>query len=112
MQVKTLISILAVGTALAFAGPASAQSMINGTAISADDLPKVQARCDELANAADTESLSEDTKENSTDTNAGAADATVETTPQANEAANATSAIDLDTLTLEACTDAGLTTAM
>ncbi len=59
MQVKTLVSIVALGTALAFAGPAAAQT-IDGVAISANDLPKVQARCDELANASATQSVSTD----------------------------------------------------
>lgn len=110
MQVKTLVSILAVSTALAFAGPASAQTMFNGAPLSDDDLPKVQARCDELANAATTESISEDGADQDDQSNdAGQADATIESAPQANE--DATTAVDLDTVTLEMCNDAGLTTA-
>jgi len=114
MQVKTFASIIALGTALALAAPAAAQTQFNGTALSADDLPKVQARCDELANTASTESLAEDNEggdddgdrtNDETDDNSDAGGA-----PQANAAANATSAIDLDTVTLEMCTEAGLST--
>jgi hypothetical protein len=113
MQVKILVSILAVGTALAFAGPVSAQPMINGAAISAEDLPKVQARCDELANAGETESLVEDEENGGGEAGEAAeADATVESVPQTNQVDEATtSSIDLETVTLEACTEAGLTTA-
>ena len=111
MQVKTLISILAVSTALAFAGPASAQTM-NGNAISADDLPKVQARCDELSTAATT-SPAADQGADKTTTEAGQADATLNSAPQTNAADEATtSSVDLDTLTLEMCTEAGLSKAM
>jgi len=111
MQTKMLVSILGLSAALAFSGPAWAQVVFNGTALSDEDLPKVQARCDELANAASTESLStEGSGDQSEDVNdAGQADATVNDAPQAIE--DPTTAIDLDTVTLEACNEAGLTTA-
>ena len=106
MQVKALFSVLAVATALSFAGPAFAETTINGAVVSADDLPKVQARCDELAGTADN-SLSGNTPcANNSD--AASADATTTDTPKVNEVDNATSKIDLDTLTVEACTTAGL----
>lgn len=112
MQVKTLVSIVAVSAALAFSGPAWAQTMFNGAPLSADDEPKVQARCDELANAENTESLAEQTNADDDANDAGQAAAGAEAVPQANEAENATSTIDLDTITLEMCTEAGLTGAM
>lgn len=105
MQVKTLFSVLAVATALSFAGPAFAETTINGAVVSADDLPKVQARCDEIANTA-TSSLSTDDTAMKSD--AAAADATTTDTPKVNEIDQATSTIDLDTLTVETCTTAGL----
>ncbi|WP_375452819.1 hypothetical protein [uncultured Devosia sp.] len=115
MQVKTLVSIIALGTALAFAGPAAAQT-IDGVTISADDLPKVQARCDELANAGATESLTESSddsdmgSEDSADTDDNA-DATITNPPQVNGTDESTvTSVDLNTLTIESCTTGGLVT--
>lgn len=105
MQVKTLFSVLAVATALSFAGPAFAETTLNGAVVSADDLPKVQARCNELAGTTDNSLTAKDPGDKS---DAASADATTTDTPKVNELDNATSKIDLDTLTVEACTTAGL----
>lgn len=106
MQVKTLFSVLAVATAFSFAGPAFAQTTINGAVISESDLPKVQARCDELSGTADNSLTAKDPGSNNAD--AASADATTTDTPKVNEVDNATSTIDLETLTLDACKTAGL----
>jgi len=104
MQVKTLVSILALSTAFAFAGPSFAQTMVNGVEVSADDLPKVQARCAEIMTSAESESLSQDNDSKETSENAAAADATTSgTVPQVDAAAQATSTFDLDTLNAELC---------
>lgn len=110
MNLKTTLSALALTAAFAVTGPAFAQTMINGAAVPEADLPAVQQRCDELKTADDTASLA--------DTKAGdevvkdAGDAATPDAPLPNEAANATTTVDLDNLTLEACVEAGLSTAM
>lgn len=105
MQVKTLFSVMAVATALSFAGPAFAETTINGAVVSSNDLPKVQARCNELAGTTDNSLTAKDPGPKS---DAAAADATTTDTPKVNEIDQATSTIDLDTLTVEICTTAGL----
>jgi len=107
MQFKVLASTAALAAAMIFAGPASAQSSIGGVAIPESELAAVQARCDELKTAEDVPSES---------TNESPADAQLEnpgdndTEAEASGAAEATTTIDLDTLDLQACVDAGLVT--
>jgi hypothetical protein len=117
MRIKALVSAIAITSALTLSGGAFAQTMINGVEVSEDDLPGLQERCDELNVAATTESLSgtdssEGEMEDGMDTgeSAGQADATIEDAPDVNEVENATSGIDLDTVDLQACIDAGLIT--
>lgn len=110
MNLKTSLSAVALTAALALSGPAFAQTMINGAAVSEADLPAVQQRCDELKTADDTASLADPKAGDETTENAG--DAATPDAPQPNEAANATTAVDLDNLTLEACVEAGLVSAM
>jgi hypothetical protein len=126
MQFKALVSALALGAAVSLAGPVSAQDaaaqdmMINGVAIPEDEMAAVQARCDELAEASENESLASDAdadeeaddSDNADDSDsvdsAGEADATIDDAPAVNEVEDATSVIDLDTIDLQACVDAGL----
>jgi hypothetical protein len=105
MRLKTIASALVLSSAMIFGGSAFAQTTIAGQAITADDLPKVQERCDQLSLAATTPSLTE-TKP--ADDTAGGADATVDDAENTNELANATSKIDLDSVTIEDCAAAGL----
>ena len=53
MKVRTLLSIAAMTSALAFPGYALAQDqhMISGKAVPADQVAEVQAKCDELHKA-------------------------------------------------------------
>ncbi|GHA16062.1 hypothetical protein GCM10007989_08830 [Devosia pacifica] len=110
MHIKTLVSTFAIGAALAFAGPAAAQTMINGTEISEDDMAAVEARCDELFVASATDSIANDNDDGIEEDNdsAGSIDATIEDAPDVNDLENATTTIDLDTIDLQACMDAGL----
>lgn len=116
MTIKSALSILALSTSLAFTGSAMAQTSINGVDVTDADLPAVQQRCDELMVAESTQSTSTATEDsagadsNGADDSSGAADATIEDAPAVNEMANMTSTIDLDTITLQACLDAGLVT--
>lgn len=116
MTIKSALSILALSTSLAFAGSAMAQTSINGVDVSDSDLPAVQERCDQLLVADTTESTSTATDDaaeaenNGADDTASAADATIDDAPDVNEMANMTSSVDLDTITLQACLDAGLVT--
>ena len=107
MHVKSIVSAIALSAALALSGPAFAQTMFNGVELSADDLPAVTERCEQLATASETESLTE-ADESAADSTAGGTDATIADAPGVNEAENATTTIDLDTITLEQCTEAGL----
>lgn len=117
MHVKSIVSAIALSAALALSGPAFAQTMFNGAELSADDLPKVTERCEQLVTASTTESLTE-TEESTAggneaaSENAGSADATIENAPAVNDAAAATAGVDLDTITLEMCKEAGLGGAM
>ena len=101
MQVKSIISVLAISMTMAVAGPAFAQTSINGTEISADDLPKVQERCNEITTASGAETI-----ENTDDTSTAASptsDPTKDDSATAADAANATTTFDLDTLDAAAC---------
>ena len=110
MSIKTIASAIAISSAMLLSGSAYAQTVIGGATVSAEDLPKVQERCDQLALDASTASATE------TDADADAAteaDTTAtEATTDVNAPADATTAVDLEALTLEACTEAGLTKAM
>jgi len=115
MTIKSVLSVAAITIALT--GATFAQGMtMNGTAVAEGDMAAVQERCDQLANAESTESLtatSDDTNaSDGTNTNDATAgnDALVENAPGVNEAANATTTIDLDTISLQACVDGGFVT--
>jgi hypothetical protein len=108
MTIKSALSVVAL--TVAFSGAAFAQGMtINGVAVSDADLGAVQERCDQLANASTTQSLTDST-ESSADSTAGGTDATITEAPAVNEAQDSTATIDLDTVTLEACTTGGFVT--
>ena len=107
MTIKSALSVVALTVALT--GASFAQGMtLNGVAVSEGDMAAVQERCDQLANASATESLTE-TSDSSEDTTAGGTDATITDAPAVNEIEDATSTVDLDTVTLEACTAGGFT---
>jgi hypothetical protein len=123
MRVKSVVSALALTSAMFLSTGAFAQTMFNGAEVSADDLPGLQQRCTELVTASTNESLTEtesvtsssdDSDDDGTDSqsdaddNAGEANALTESVPDVNEVVNATSGIDLDSVTLEDCTEAGL----
>lgn len=116
MHAKSVVSAIALSAALALSGPAFAQTMLNGAEISADDLPAVQERCDQLKLAADTSGVSNDAQPEASDADetSSAADASTETegAEPVDETAEALTTIDLDTITLEACVEAGLVAAM
>lgn len=121
MHVKSVVSALALSTAMLISGAAIAQAqtatMIGEMSISAEDLPAVEERCTQLVTASTTESLTEDADDdaagdNTEDANAGEADATVEKVEDVNQLANNASTIDLDTITLEMCKAANLGGAM
>lgn len=111
MTIKSALSVVAL--TVAFSGAAFAQGMmINGAAVSETDQPAVQERCDQLSNAQATESLSPTTNETDASADASSAgtagvDATIDTAPAVNEVQDATTTIDLDTISLQACIDGG-----
>ena len=114
MTIKSALSVAAL--TLALSGAAFAQGMtMNGVAVSEADMPAVQERCDQLSNAEATQSLTDtpnaaaDTATDSNDSNASN-DAVLENAPATNEVQNATTKIDLDTISLQACIDGGFVT--
>ena len=108
MTIKSALSVVALTVALT--GASFAQGMtLNGVAVSEADAPAVQERCDQLANAESTQSLT-DTSSSNADSSAGTNDATLTNAPAVNEVQNATTSVDLDTVTLEACAAGGFTT--
>ena len=112
MQLKAFASTIALAAALAVSGPVYAQSMINGMTIPEAELAAVQERCDELKVAADTESLASEGQDMDDETAEDAGEAEVEDAPAADTgtAQATTPTIDLDTIDLQACVDAGLVT--
>jgi hypothetical protein len=106
----SLISSLAFATAIlvspvVVAQDAAAPTMIGQQALSADDLPAVQAQCNTLAGVAN-QGLSSDTN-SSNSTNDGAGDSGTDSqTPDGTAAA--TSKVDLAVITIEDCKAAGL----
>lgn len=111
MRVKTALTSLALVAGLTFSGSAYA-AMINGAEIPENEMAAVQQRCDELKVADDTQSLTTSSESNSS-TDEGKPsdtgdDAIVDNAPAVNEAADATTTINLDEITLQACMDAGL----
>lgn len=99
MHVKSVVSAIALSATMLLSGSAFAQTMFNGAEVSATDLPALQERCLDLSTAASTESIAGQPSVTS-DT---AGDAAAASVPQVNEAQNATTTIDLDTVTLEQC---------
>jgi RNA polymerase-binding transcription factor DksA len=88
---------------------------MNGAPVSESDMPAVQERCDQLSNADATQSLTDttsdaaDTASDANDSNASN-DAVLENAPATNQVENATTKIDLDTISLQACIDGGFVT--
>lgn len=111
MTIKSALSVAALTVALT--GAAFAQGMtMNGVAVSETDMPAVQERCDQLSNAEATQSLSPTVDSSSETASNGTAanDAVIENAPSTNEVQNATTTIDLDTISLQACIDGGFVT--
>lgn len=103
MQVKTIISAIAISFTMGVAGPVFAQTTINGTVISADDLPKVQARCDEITGAP--RSVSDEMSNNgeATDDPNTPSDDTKDDAANAEAATTASTTFDLDSLDAASC---------
>ena len=92
-----IITSLALATAM-LVGPAMAQTVIAGATLTAEELPIVQAHCDTLART-------DATGNSPSNENKTAVDATA-TAPAGDE--QLVKSIDLQTLTLENCKEAGL----
>ncbi|HEV7276738.1 MAG TPA: hypothetical protein VGN80_10655 [Devosiaceae bacterium] len=119
MHIKNIVSPIALAVALSFAGGASAQTMVGGVDVPNEDLPEVQNLCNSLAAGAN-DSLAETNDSiasgNDDDDDDDGADAEVgqaDPDPAADDGAasdldNAVTTIDLDTITLADCTEAGL----
>ncbi|WDR03858.1 hypothetical protein PSQ19_07435 [Devosia algicola] len=106
MNIKTIASAIALSSAMLLGGSAYAETMIGSTTVMEADLPAVQQRCDQLALASDTSATESDAM--GTDSTAGGSAANVEDAEEVNELEQVTTTIDLDTVTLEQCQEAGL----
>lgn len=104
MHIKSVVSAAALSAALLFSGSAFAQTMFNGGEVSAEDLPALQERCEMLGTASSAESLSDQPSQDGET----AGDAAASSVPQVNELEQATTTLDLDTVTLEQCEAAGI----
>ncbi len=91
MLKKALVSPLALAFGLGLTGAAAAQIMLGDQMVLDEDLPAVQEHCDRLALAASTASTDDD-------------DVSVDV----DETDNATTGVELTTITLQQCIDAGL----
>ena len=95
MQVKSIISAVALSAALAVSGPVFAQTMVHGMTISETDMARVEALCTDLRNAAGNTTAGQDeTGETGDD---------AETPPAANGLDQTLSDVDLAKITLEDC---------
>lgn len=99
MQVKSIISALALSAALAVSGPVFAQTVVHGMTISETDMARVQALCTDLQNAASNTTAG-------TNETADATTTTEATTAVANGVDQTLSDVDLAKITLQDCTDA------
>lgn len=121
MHIKNLVSPIALALALSFAGGASAQTMVGGVEVSAEDLPEVENLCNSLAAGANetlaetNDSIASDGDDDDGDDgeDGEADDGQADPDPAADDGAasdldNALTTIDLDTITLEQCREAGL----
>lgn len=115
MRFKTLVSPLAIAFGLGLSGAAFAQNSIAGMDLTDDQVPEVQAHCEELNTQADNENVSEvapdaDTADAPAD-DAGAADDAAADDADAGDAAASDAAagaeLDLSQVTLADCVEAG-----
>lgn len=114
MRIQTVISAVALSAAMMFSGAAFAQTSLGGVEVLPADLPAVQQRCDVLANAKATQSISSDTpSETASDTEkaqepstAADTDTSIESAPALD--ASGTTTFDLETISLDNCVAAGL----
>lgn len=110
MKLQAIISSVALAAALTFSGAASAQNMLNGVEMPADQIPMFQEKCEALR-AESTASLTSD-EENKADPT------TTASTEPANDSDNPDAAAQenwdeaLASLTIEQCDEAGFAAAM
>ena len=97
MQVKSIVSVIALSAALAVSGPAFAQTVVHGMTISETDMARVEALCTDLRNAANNTTAG--TNETADDSGGNDSD----TPPAANGVDQALSDVDLAKITLEDC---------
>ena len=113
MKLSMISSLALAGAMLMSTGvlaqdaTAAAPTMIGAQAVSAADLPKVQAQCNTLASV-DMQSGASDTSSTSSGDADGAGDSTDPASDVPNGTDQATSAVDLSLITVEECKTAGL----
>lgn len=102
---KIFVSAVALGAAIGFAMPAAAQSEIGGNVVSPEELPFVQAYCDELQIDVDTPTSPAADPEEDAGLDASDADVLADDPEGVSEAVTT---FDLSTITYEDCVAAGL----
>lgn len=106
MRFKSVASALALVTAIGFGGAAYAQTTVNGIEVSAADLDRVTAYCEQLQSGMEPDATPSDSPESPTSTEAVGTEATPsETTDDSDESE---SSLELGDITLEGCIEAGL----
>lgn len=112
MRIQVLISAFALSAAMSFSGAAFAQTTLGGVEVLPADLPAVQERCNVIANAAETQSISTTDSDEATEdkaqdpTTSADADANIESVPALTD--SGTTTFDLETINLDDCKAAGL----
>jgi hypothetical protein len=112
MHTKNLVSAATIAIALGFSGAAFGQAVTLGTqTVSEADMERVQNRCDDLKNEATAANPGSDNN-TAADAEAAPADpaATAETDGDQGTEEGTAGLIELDSITLEQCVEAGLVT--
>ena len=102
MNIKSVVSVAALTAALAFSAPAFAQTMVGDVSVEEADLARVTTYCEELSAAALTEPAGDDDGME----DGGANNSETETAPNGTDQALTT--LDLSTITLGGCIEAGI----
>ncbi len=97
MRITTIATAALVSTMLGLSGAAYAQTMIGNQSVSEADLQRVQTHCDDLKTASQQAASSDVTQ-----------DATEPAIPSEGESSAESGALDLESITLEQCIEAGL----
>tara|TARA_R110002020_G_scaffold40009_14_gene118402 strand:- start:385 stop:732 length:348 start_codon:yes stop_codon:yes gene_type:complete len=104
MRFTNIVSATALAVALGFSGSAFAETSVGGVTVSDEDLPRVTAYCQQLQDDTLTEPAGDDDEAASAGANSS------ESEPSPNGTDQALTTVDMSTIDLQGCMDAGLVT--